>query len=207
MNKNIVIVLLLIASLGLMGYVVYDEFGKDELKECNKEELCDECVCDDDFETDGEDYFDIKNSGIYTKDGKIYRLSVFTTGSENAEAQNIKLNNKSFKIEKKDDILYVNDKKVNHADILYLTDNYIISGVACQNGMCLMNAITEKGDIIDLNNNVKPGEEFQTEELFLTEKGTLVAIGGPLCGLDCSRDEEIIEFSYNNGKFEINKNN
>ena len=42
MKKNMVIALLLIVSIGSIGYIIYDELLKEEkveLKECNKEEL------------------------------------------------------------------------------------------------------------------------------------------------------------------------
>lgn len=207
--KNILIGVFAGISVLSLGFITYDKFIKEEkiiYKECNKEELCDKCVCNDDYEEESNNYFDIESSGIYSKDGKVYKLYAYKSTGENADEEYIKLNNKSAKIEKKSGILYFNDKKVNHADILYVTSNYIVTGSACQNGLCFMNAITSDGSIIDLDNHKTIGE-FQTEEIYLTDNGNLVAIGGKFCGLDCSSDKEIVTFSYTNGKLQITKDN
>ena len=80
MNKNIVIVLLLIASLGLFGYIIYDEFVKEEkvqLNECNNEELCEECICDNKCDEYEDESVIIETNKVYGKDGKIYKLDVY----------------------------------------------------------------------------------------------------------------------------------
>ena len=68
MKKNIVIALLLIVSIGSIGYITYDEFIKEEkaiYQECNKEEICDNIdVCKD----VSDNYFiNLKNSRDYTE--------------------------------------------------------------------------------------------------------------------------------------------
>ena len=85
MKKNLIWVFAVIAIL-FLGYIIYDEIITDDvvyINECDKEELCDECVCNEcicDNDCDDLDDVDplINSSGIYTKDGKVLKLDVYS---------------------------------------------------------------------------------------------------------------------------------
>ena len=70
MKKNVVIILLLIVSISFGTYIIYDEFLKEEkmeLKDCNKEELCDEYKNkNESVNTDANNYFtNLKKNRTY----------------------------------------------------------------------------------------------------------------------------------------------
>ena len=208
MKKNIVIVLLLIVSLGSLGFIVYDKFIKEEkveLVECNKEELCDECICDNDYEIEDEDSYYVEHSGVYTKDGKIYKLDVYKELIDNVKIQDLELNNKTLNLEKKDSILYVNDKKIDYADQIYITNNHIFVGHVAQCGLVFNSVIDSNLNVTDLDNNEKING-FQAYDIYLSEEGNLITVGKSACGdgPDVIPYEKV-EFKISNGKLEITK--
>ena len=192
MKKNIVIALLLIVSIGSIGYITYDSLLK--------EEICDECICDNDCETE-EDYYSYMMGYIDVND-KTYSLENYSIA--NLENGEIDLEWSNVKIEKKDNILYVNDKKIGQADELYVAHNYIFVITAGILGDVFTNVIDQKSNVINLENNKVYGD-FQATNVYLKETGDIVAIGGKYCGIECVSTKEMVTFKNNNGKLEITK--
>ena len=198
MKKNIVIALLLIVSIGSIGYITYDEFIREEkaiYQECNKEEICDECICDNECDNYDDESIIIESNKVYDKDGKVYKLDVYEVN--NIQTENIDLNGKKIKIENKNDELYVNSKKVEYAMRLYVTNNYILAGSVGQLGTQFQYSIDENGNITKLSTG-----EFQAVNIYLNSTGNITAIGSNFCGLECYH-EKIVSFGYNNGKLMI----
>jgi len=204
MKKNIVILLLLIVSLGALGFIVYDKFIKEEkivLKECNKEEICEECICDDNNETNNDNYHSYMIGSVYTNNKEYILEEYFVSNVENGQI-NVQWSNA--KIEKKDNILYVDDKEMGYADSLYVTSDYIFVTTAGIIGDVFTNVIDKKGNIINLENN-KIYDGVQATNVYLKETGDLVVIGSKYCGIECFAGNEIVTFKNNNGKLEITK--
>ena len=202
--KNALIGVFAGISVISLGYIVYDSFIKEDkiqLKECNKEELCDECICNNDDILEDDDVI-INNNAVYTKDGKIYKLDVYNI--VNLETGKIELENQSIKLEKRDSVLYANGKEIGYVDELYVTDKYILMGTAAQNGTDFVGAIMANGKNIDLSNNKTIGD-FQAHEIYLTDTGEIVAIGADFCGIECNPKLEILKFTYNNGDLKLTK--
>ena len=204
--KNVLIGVFATISLLSLGFIAYDKFTtKDEVlvKECNKEEICDECICNE-CNCDGEAYEEtpiIESNSFYSKDGKIYKLDVYDV--QKIKSENIKLNGKNIKLENKDEVLYINNKKIE-AMLLYVTDYYILTGDVGLVGVSFTNIINAEGIVTNLNDNKIKGD-FQAEDIYLTDSGNIVAIGGSYCGIECEPKKEILKISRNNGKLQITK--
>ena len=209
MKKNLIWVFAVIAIL-FLGYIIYDEIITDDvvyINECDKEELCDECICDNDFDNsyvDDEEDPLVNSSKIYTKDGKILKLDVYSMS--NIKTINVKLNGKNKKIENINDVLYVNGKQVaeNTAGNLYVTNNYMIVTYASQIGGALGKLVDENDKVTNIEGNKTIGS-FEGEEFYLSESGDIVIVGGAFCGIECTPKKEIVTLSYTNGKLNITK--
>ena len=208
MKKNIVIVLLLIVSIGSLGYITYDTLLKEEnieLKECNKEEICDECICDNDYENDDESS-NLKNDYVLSDGDYFTKLEVYETS--NIKNKDVIINGQIVNLKYNENNLYVNDKKTSH-DIsrVYITDYYIFTVAIGQAGEGFISAIDELGNITDLSFNSEIGD-FQAYNIFLS--GSRLAAAGttnPGC-IDCEFGiDSTLVFSRNNNKLEISKRN
>lgn len=205
--KNILIGVLVGISILSLGYIAYDEFIREDkitYTECNKDEICDECICDNDNESEIEEKYIIERSGIYTKNGKIYKLDAYKYLNENVKIEDVKINGKSINLERKDSILYVNGKKVSNVDEIYVTNNHIYTFYVAQDGLVFNNIIDENANITNLVDNKTIGD-FQAYNIYLTENGEIAAIGSESCGLECYGDKEIVKLTYTNNKLEITK--
>ena len=207
--KNIIIGVFVGISLLPLSYIAYDEFIKEDkiiYKECNKNELCDECVCNNDCDNDNEieESYTKQHSGIYTKNGKFYKLDAYKYLDENVKIEDIKINGKLIKLERKENILYVNGKKVGYVDEIYVTNNHIYTFSVAQDGLHFENIIDENANVTNLDGNKTIGG-FQAYNIYLTENGEIAAVGAESCGLECSSDEEIIKLTYTNNKLEITR--
>lgn len=196
--KNIIIGVLGGISLFSLVYITYDIFIKEDkviYQECNKEEICDECVCDNECDNYDDESIIVESNKVYGKDGKIYKLDVYEVN--NIQTENIDLNGKKIKFENKNDELYVNGKKVEYAMRLYVTNNYILAGSVGQLGVGFQYSIDENGNITKLSTG-----EFQAVKIYLNSTGNITAIGSNFCGLECYH-EKIVSFGYDNGKLMI----
>lgn len=207
--KNILIGVFVGISVLSLSYIAYDEFIKEDkiiYKECNKNELCDECVCDNDNDNvyENEEDYVKQQSGIYSKNGKIYKLDVYKYLNENVKIEDIKINGKLIKLERKENILYVNGKKVGYVDEIYVTNNHIYTFSVAQDGLDFENIIDENANVTNLDGNKTIGK-FQAYNIYLTENGEIAAVGAESCGLECTSDEEIVKLTYTNNKLEITK--
>lgn len=208
--RNIMIVVLATIAVLSLGFIVYDKVLVDEvILECNKEELCDECVCNEcicDNDSDDLDDVDplINSSGIYTKDGKVLKLDVYSM--IDIKTLNITVNGKNKKIENKNDALYINGKKVtdNTAGSLYVTNNYMLVTYAAQVGSVLGKLVDENDKVTNLVEHKTIGS-FEGEEFYLSESGDIVIVGGAYCGIECTPKKEVVRLSYTNGKLNVTK--
>lgn len=209
--KNVLIGILASLSVILSGYIIYDNFIKEEEKVVSKtEDKCPECNCEENnnnyLEEDNEGSYTKTSSRVYTKNGKIHKLDIYqVTTSGDIEFDDIKINNKQIKIVIKDHILYINDKKNDYyADYIYVTNNHVYLLANAQNGLVFQVAIDSTGKFTDLEDNKTIGD-FSTNDIYLNETGDLNAIGSAFCGLNCTSDEELVKFSYTNNKLQITK--
>ena len=209
--KNVLIGILASLSVILSGYIIYDNFIKEEEKDVSKtEDKCPECNCkennDNHLEEHNEGSYTKTSSGVYDKNGKIHKLDIYqVTSSGNIEFDDLEINNKQIKIVIKDDVLYINDKKSDYyADYIYVTNNHAYLLVNAQNGLVFQVVIDSTGKITDLYDNKTIGD-FSTNDIYLNETGDLNAIGSAFCGLNCTSDEELVKFSYSNNKLQITK--
>ena len=205
--KNILIGVLASLSVILSGYIIYDSFLKAE-PQCNKAELCEECNCEEnnDYLEDNEGSYAKQSSGLYNKSGIIHKLDIYQViSSGNIEFEDITINTQTINIVIKDDTLYINNQKsAYHADYIYVTNNHAYLCNAGQSGIVFQAAINSNGQITDLYDNETIGA-FQADDIYLNETGDLVAIGRAFCGLDCTSDDELVKFSYQNNKLQVTK--
>ena len=104
----------------------------------------------------------------------------------------------------KDGILYINNKKIGAANVLYVTNDYVFVVVVGIVGDVFTHVIDTKGNVTNLENNQNYGE-VQASNVYLKETGDLVAVGSKYCGIECVGTTEIVTFKNNNGKLEIIK--
>lgn len=209
--KNVLIGILSSISVILSGYIIYDNFIKEEKNVSKVEDKCQECNCEENnnyyLEEDKEGTYTKTSSGVYDKNGKIHKLDIYQiTQSGDIEFNDIKINNKQIKIVIKDDGLYVNDKKTDYyADYIYVTNNHAYLLGVGQSGLCFEIVIDSTGKITNLHDNNTIGD-FQASDIYLNENGDLVAIGNDFCFNFCDEiDKELIKFSYQNNKLQITK--
>lgn len=204
--KNILISVFATISVLSLGYITYDKFIKENdvvINECNKEELCEECICDDEnnFDDTEEETAIIDTDMVYTNAGNVYKLEVYDVSK--IKTENIKLNGKTIKIQNKDDNLLINDsKKIEYAMKLYVTKHFILMGDVAQDGIVFNNVIDEKGNITNLEKNSTIGD-FQAYDIYLTETGNIASVGADYCGIECNPQERLLKFSYINNKIQI----
>ena len=116
--KNILIGVFASISLLLLGFIAYDKFTtKDEVlvKKCNKEEICDECICNECnyYGEDDEESAIIESDSFYSKDGKIYKLDVYDVQKIISEYYGI---DKCYSLEKSIELLNIkNDGEFHNA--------------------------------------------------------------------------------------------
>ena len=115
------------------------------------------------------------------------------------------LNDKEVKLEKIDGVLYANNKKIGeNINEVYVTNYYIFTGYVATNGLKFAHIIDENLTIIDLGENKTLGD-YEATEIYLTETGNLLTIGGDYCGIDCMPKEKQVSFDRVNNKLQIKK--
>ena len=180
--KNLLIGILTAISILSLGYITYDKFVRSS-ENCSQK---------------GEEY--ISATEEYFTKLEIYDFA-------NIKSINVTINGKNVKVENRDDILYINDKKIeSDSSRIYVTDYYIFTVCIAQSGVRLRSAIDENGNVTNLDNNEIIGD-FQAYIVSLSEGGSLVAVGRDFCGLDCDSGYKTVEISYSNKKLHIEKRN
>lgn len=207
--KNVLIAVFAGMFVISLGYIAYDKFNEKETTcppvnvetECIKD-VCDSLYGNDDNITLEEEKYDSYLMGsVYVNESKSYELYRYElTNMENGKLTIEWVKN----AEMKDGILYINNKKIGAANVLYVTNDYVFVVVVGIVGDVFTHVIDTKGNVTNLENNQNYGE-VQASNVYLKETGDLVAVGSKYCGIECVGTTEIVTFKNNNGKLEIIK--